>query len=193
MSEVVNKTNLEPTNVNPERDAVNAIRTNASLTFQQRWEAICKLQSPYGELARFLQEFQDTMSANNPKVVDYTEKEGDNITYRLYSKLYQACNTHNYPDFKTKFDIINLAFYVFKNDSYSEFKLFRYGYGTIFGPGKRKTFQNLCTVVANLCDPFTRQETLKKITLQFVLTKEGTVFTDDIINNIFRYYRSYAG
>lgn len=193
MSEAVNETSLQPTNVNPERDAVNAIRTDNKLTFQQRWEAICKLQNQYGDLARFLQEFQDNMSSKNPAVENYTEKEGDNITYRLYSRLFQVCNTQNYPDFKTKFDIVNLAFYVYKDDSYNEFKLFRYGYGTIFGPGKRKTFQNLATVIVNLCDPFTRQEMLKKITLQFVLTKEGTVFTDDAINNIFRYYRSYAG
>lgn len=183
---------LKPTDYNPERDAVKAILTNGKISFEERWKEILKLQSPYGDLARFLQEFQDIMSDSNPETANRTEKEGDNTTYRLYSKLYQAFNTSAYPDFKTKFDIVNLAFYIYKNDAYNEFKLFRYGYGTIFGPGKRKTFQNLCTVICNLCDPFTRKEQLSKITLQFVLSKENTVLTDDIINNIFRYYRAYA-
>lgn len=179
---------LQPTNVNVERDEIRALFTNRELSFEQRWAKLCELQNEYGALARFLQEYQDAMSVNNP--TEYTDKEGDNINYRLYSKLFQTCNTPDYPDFKTKFDIINLAFYLYKEDAFSEFRLFRYGYGTIFGPGKRKTFINICTVICNLCDPFKRQEQMKTITLQFVLTKENTVMTDDVINNIYRYYRA---
>lgn len=173
-----------------DREDVVKILQDKNLTFQDRTVALCKLNSEYGDLARRLQSYQDRLGGEEAKELDGKRKA--QIAYSLYREFFSICDLsfNYYPIFKTKFDIINLFFYVYKDGAFEEFKIYTDCVAWSSSRASERTYHALLTVICAFCDPFTRKENLKGKTLKYLITPEKTEFTENMIGNILQYYQA---
>lgn len=183
----IQKVNVENVHVPNLDDAtiINGILNDGTIDLKTKLVRICESNTKYANLAKSLKQYQEQMSEH---AVLPTREDGAAINYNLYAKLISVCEESVYSEFKIKFDIVNLVFLLYKNDAYSEFKLFRFSNDWKYGTEKYKTYRAICIIICILCDFKTRAEELRKISFTGTLTQEGTKFTETSINNIRRYY-----
>ena len=86
------------------------------------------------------------------------------------------------------FDIVNFFFIKYKHSSYDEIMLNRAD--LYFAGDKRqlKTYQRLITIICILSNPSTRAKNKLKIFPRTVFNRDVTVFTEESISNLSKYY-----
>lgn len=139
----------------------------------------------YGSLVQSLSGYNAKM---HPTVPTILPKNGAGQNYNLFNQIMYVVELSDKADFTAQFDIINLYFKEYKNESYNEHLMQRFDNYWIWDAKALTTWTNLVTCICILCDIDTRAENLKKISLDKVLDPTTTIFSATAIANIKSYY-----
>ena len=178
------KTSILSTPVpNAVEPAVTDILNDKTTTLKDKLYAVSKLDSQCGALAKKLIEYEEKMGTN---AGDIDVRVGASNNVSLYNTINRVINTVGGLEFNQKFQIVNIAFLVFKDSAYSVFKLNRFDYQWTYGQDNLQTFRNLIMLISELADITTRQEKVRQISWARVFTPKG--FRSIGKNNLKRFY-----
>ena len=162
---------------------VQEILTNRTTTLKDKLYAISKLSTQCGELAKKLIDYEEKMG-NNVKDIDVKIGASNNVS--LYNTINKVIHTAGGLEFNQKFQIVNIAFLVFKDSAYSIFKLNRFDFQWQYGQTNLQTYRNLVMLITELADISTRQERVKRIAWSRIFAAKG--FRAIAKNNLKRFY-----
>lgn len=174
-------------NSNSSISSVTSILENGSLSNEEKLNAIVAANVPGIGFVKNLLTYQNEMSMNS---VLPSEQSGADKNRSLFFKLMNVLDEEDFSIFKIKFDIVNLVFLTYKNDSFDEFKLHRFDLKWTGGQKQLKTYQRLVTVISSLCDKTKRAEQLKSISLSKMVDADNTTFSETNRRNILSYYQA---
>lgn len=115
---------------------------------------------------------------------------GDYIVSKCYDLnliLMSVVNTPDKNKFKTKQDILTLAFVAFKDSSMRQLKLLAYDYLWKFGTKELATYQNLVVLMTELSDLSTRENVKGKFSINKIML--NTTLSEHARNNLVSYYQ----
>ena len=177
--------NVNTVKKDPVEEIRNIIKSCTGITSNTK-EKLEKIEGEEGKLALSLYQYEISMNRNKSK--DLANNVLGSNNYNLYNKLIQVINAKEYENFVPLFDIVNFFFTYFKDSSFSEFALNR---ADLYFAGDRKqlrTYQRLITLICILCVPSTRVKNKHFLSTQAVFDRNVTVFTEQAISNIRKYY-----
>ena len=122
---------------------------------------------------------------NNPVMVPET---GVAKQYDLLNTIKSVVETEDYTDFKTKFDIVNLAFRELNKESFYTPNLYRFADLWTYGDKDLTTYHHILLVISELANVQTRQNNIKKIDMTRALSQDDVTFSQTAISNINKYY-----
>lgn len=166
-------------------DDIKTILEDPKMTLDEKLDSIVNSGSPITKFAAVMLEYEKKMSKETTLI---EPNQGAANNYNLFTRLMRVLKEKDFDNFTTYFDVINMIFNKYKDDAYSEFMLHRFDMEWKWGAKELKTYQNLITLICVLCDRSTRASEIRKISLNKVLDLNKTIFTEDIANNIRRYY-----
>lgn len=164
---------------------VKALLAKSDVTPKDKFDQLDNSVSQYGSLVQSLSTYNAKMGPSVPNILP---KNGAGQNYNLLNQIMYVVELSNKEDFTVQFDIINLYFKEYKNEAYKEHSMQRFDNYWIWDTKALNTWMNLVTCICSLCDIATRQENLKKISLDKVLDPTTTLFSPTAIANIKSYY-----
>ena len=167
-----------------DRSGVIKVLTSAKLSTKEKIEEIrAKAEPAYATLAAKLLSYQEAMGVGriDPKL-------GSGKQYDLLNTLVGVLNIEDYSEFKTRFDIINMAFVAFKEDAFRDVMLFRFSEVWNWNKKDLVTLQHLNTVISTLCDLSARKANLPKIDMMKALDSDEVNLTETAGSNLQKYY-----
>lgn len=164
---------------------VKALLAKGDVTPKDKFDQLDNSVSQYGSLVQSLSTYNAKMGPSVPNILP---KNGAGQNYNLLNQIMYVVELSNKEDFTVQFDIINLYFKEYKNEAYKEHSMQRFDNYWIWDTKALNTWMNLVTCICSLCDIATRQENLKKISLDKVLDPTTTLFSPTAIANIKSYY-----
>ena len=167
-------------------DKVQQVKDILEIDVEDKENRLNSLGTPESKLASGLYHYEIIM---NPKISkDYSTVELGKHNYTLFNLLIKFINTKQYELFVPMFDIVNFFFIKYKHSSYDEIMLNRAD--LYFAGDKRqlKTYQRLITIICILSNPSTRAKNKLKIFPRTVFNRDVTVFTEESISNLSKYY-----
>ena len=167
-------------------DKVQQVKDILEIDVEHKENRLNSLGIPESKLASGLYHYEIIM---NPKISkDYSTMELGKHNYTLFNLLIKVINTKQYELFVPMFDIVNFFFIKYKHSSYDEIMLNRAD--LYFAGDKRqlKTYQRLITIICILSNPSTRAKNKLKIFPRTVFNRDVTVFTEESISNLSKYY-----
>lgn len=167
-------------------DKVQQVKDILEIDVEDKENRLNSLGTPESKLASGLYHYEIIM---NPKISkDYSTVELGKHNYTLFNLLIKVINTKQYELFVPMFDIVNFFFIKYKHSSYDEIMLNRAD--LYFAGDKRqlKTYQRLITIICILSNPSTRAKNKLKIFPRTVFNRDVTVFTEESISNLSKYY-----
>ena len=164
---------------------VKALLAKSDVTPKDKFDQLDNSVSQYGSLVQSLSTYNAKMGPSVPNILP---KNGAGQNYNLLNQIMYVVELSNKEDFTVQFDIINLYFKEYKNEAYKEHSMQRFDNYWIWDTKALNTWMNLVTCICSLCDIATRQENLKKISLDKVLDPTTTLFSPTAIANIKAYY-----
>lgn len=167
-------------------DKVQQVKDILEIDVEDKENRLNSLGTPESKLASGLYHYEIIM---NPKISkDYSTVELGKHNYTLFNLLIKVINTKQYELFVPMFDIVNFFFIKYKHSSYDEIMLNRAD--LYFAGDKRqlKTYQRLITIICILSSPSTRAKNKLKIFPRTVFNRDVTVFTEESISNLSKYY-----
>ena len=167
-------------------DKVQQVKDILEIDVGDKENRLNSLGTPESKLASGLYHYEIIM---NPKISkDYSTVELGKHNYTLFNLLIKVINTKQYELFVPMFDIVNFFFIKYKHSSYDEIMLNRAD--LYFAGDKRqlKTYQRLITIICILSNPSTRAKNKLKIFPRTVFNRDVTVFTEESISNLSKYY-----
>lgn len=108
--------------------------------------------------------------------------------YELVNIYRTVLNNKSYNEFKASFDLLNLFFLHFKDESLSGYRVFRFDYLWKWSDKELNTLLNLSQAILLLANYETRSQNIKKINLEAALNSETTIVDEEARNNIISYY-----
>ena len=165
-------------------DKVQQVKDILEIDVEDKENRLNSLGTPESKLASGLYHYEIIM---NPKISkDYSTVELGKHNYTLFNLLIKV--TKQYELFVPMFDIVNFFFIKYKHSSYDEIMLNRAD--LYFAGDKRqlKTYQRLITIICILSNPSTRAKNKLKIFPRTVFNRDVTVFTEESISNLSKYY-----
>lgn len=179
-------TSIQETNYT--REEVDKILTNSKTTIEEKLNSFANDKSEFGVFVNNLIQYSKNMDPDSEETV--TDEKGAARNYNLYIQMRDAIEEEDYLTFKSKFDIINMAYAVYSKGAFNEFALFRYdqAWSAKWGDLSLTTFQNLNTLICTLCDISTRASELDSLSLDKSLDLTKIELTELGANNIKKYY-----
>lgn len=173
---------------NYSREEVDKILTDSKTSIEEKLNSFANDKSEFGIFVNNLIDYNKNMDPNSEETV--TDEKGAARNYNLYIQMRDAIEEEDYLTFKSKFDIINMAYAVFNKGAFNEFALFRYdqAWSAKWGDLSLTTFQNLNTLICTLCDINTRAAELDSLSLDKSLDLTKIELTELGANNIKKYY-----
>lgn len=171
------------------REEVDKILTDNNTTVVEKLNSFEHDKSEFGTFVNNLIAYNKAMNPNDEENV-ITEEKGAARNYNLYIQIKDAIETEDYLVFKSKFDMINMAYTAFEKEAFNEFALFKYdqSWASKWGELSLTTFQNLNTVICTLCNIKTRAASIDAISLDKSLDITKIELSEIGINNIKKYY-----
>ena len=166
-------------------DDIKGILENPKYTNEEKIALIASSDTPIVRFVQVMLEYREKMNKEST-VIDNAQGAANN--YNLFNRLMRIIKEKDFDTFVTYFDVVNMIFFLYKDDAYSEFKLHRFDMDWKWGSKELKTYQYLVTLICVMCDRVNRSSNLNKISLNKVLDLDKTVFTEDMASNIRRYY-----
>lgn len=177
---------IEQSNYTDEQAA--SILTDPTTTVAEKLRAFKNDIGKFGKYVANLTKYNEVMSPNLEETI--SDEKGAARNYSLYIQIKDTCSKEDYKEFKTEFDIINMVYLNYANDSFDEFALFRFdqAWTAKWGEVSLTTFQNLNTIICTLCDIKTRASNLSGISLDKSLDPNELELDEIAISNIKKYY-----
>lgn len=171
------------------REEVDKILTDSNTTVAEKLNSFAYDKSEFGTFVNNLIAYNKAMNPNDEENV-ITDEKGAARNYNLYIQIKDAVETEDYLVFKSKFDMINMAYTAFEKEAFNEFALFKYdqSWASKWGELSLTTFQNLNTVICTLCNIKTRAASIDAISLDKSLDITKIELSEIGINNIKKYY-----
>jgi len=143
-----------------------------------------KAEPMFSTLAGKLLGYQESMGVGR---IDASSGSGKQ--YDLLHTLTSVLGTEDYSLFKTKFDIVNMAYRAFKDSAFKDVMLFRFSELWAWNDKDLVTLQHLNTIIGVLCDLSSRKENISKIDMMKALDSDEVNLTETAVSNIQKYYK----
>jgi len=173
------------TEVNLTQDDIKKVIIDPTLSGKEKLTKIANhAMTAHASVASKLLGYNQFMY-KNPNMVPQT---GAAKQYDLLNTIKSVVNTEDYGNFKTKFDIVNLAFRELKDEAFYTGNLYRFDNFWTYGEKDLTSFQHILLILTTLADAQNRQQNIKKIDMSRALSPDDTTFTPTAVSNINKYY-----
>ena len=169
-----------------DKQAIDSLLEKPGMGIEDKLKVIAEKAIPtYKQLAAKLLGYVEAMGVG---IVDPNIGVGKQLD--LVNTLKQAVETKDSGEFKTKLDIVNLAFMAYKDSALNVYKVYRFDDKWKWNKKDLTTLQHLTMIISTLASLADRKENIKKIDLEKALNKDEVNLSADAINNIKSYYKA---
>ena len=169
-----------------DKQAIDSLLEKPGMGIEDKLKVIAEKAIPtYKQLAAKLLGYVEAMGVG---IVDPNIGVGKQLD--LVNTLKQAVETKDSGEFKTKLNIINLAFIAYKDSALNLYKVYRFDDKWKWNKKDLTTLQHLTMIISTLASLADRKENIKKIDLEKALNKDEVNLSEDAINNIKSYYKA---
>ena len=169
-----------------DKQAIDDLLVKPGMDIEDKLKVIVEKAIPtYKQLAAKLLGYVEAMGVG---IVDPNIGVGKQLD--LVNTLKQAVETKDSGEFKTKLNIINLAFIAYKDSALNLYKVYRFDDKWKWNKKDLTTLQHLTMIISTLASLADRKENIKKIDLEKALNKDEVNLSEDAINNIKSYYKA---
>ena len=169
-----------------DKQAIDGLLKKPGMDIKDKLKTIAEKAIPaYKQIAAKLLGYVEVMGVG---IVDPNIGVGKQLD--LVNTLKSAVETKDSGEFKTKLDIVNLAFIAHKDSALNIYKVYRFDDKWKWNKKDLTTLQHLTMVISTLASLADRKENMKKIDLDKALNKDIVNLSEDAINNIKSYYKA---